>query len=340
MNITMSDIVSEQTRQPQPEKTPLTTPNPASLLSQESTPVLSGKVENMNDLLDLTSPKDKQKRRREEDGVIKRAIQQVRDSGYNPEDPGWQTIFDLSKHYLIFMVENALAVLPQGRTIRDDLLQEGTISIMQAVKKFDSKAPNLFLTFASPWIKGAVYRAIIEQAYTIGRPVYVIEDGEKIEPLIVQHEIEHPESDTSTPAIEEIMKRTKLSRERVENYMKSRSTTLLETESLEQRNQYPSISRIPASEIHDPYAEHAYERIEHNFQELTELLAKNHVPQDDINMIILRYVDEASYPEIREILGIGSEIQDTTLRTRTTRILQGIRDNGTLYAKLQALVKV
>ena len=62
----------------------------------------------------------------------------------------------------------------------EDLIQEGSIGLMEAAKKFDEKRGFQFSTYATWWIRQKISRAIIQKAYEIRIPDYLVEKLRKL----------------------------------------------------------------------------------------------------------------------------------------------------------------
>ena len=114
---------------------------------------------------------------------------------------------DISEHNMRLVISIAKSYMNYGLPLKD-LIQEGSIGLDKAINKFDPSMGNRFSTFAVPWIRQAVSRAVANEGTTIKIPVHLSQRTTGIKramkSLLIEDEIE---SENASP--EEIYKKCK-----------------------------------------------------------------------------------------------------------------------------------
>lgn len=90
-------------------------------------------------------------------------------------DPS-QTCPPLAEENLSFVVHIAKRYRDRGVPF-EDLVAEGSVGLMKAVRRFDPANGTRFTTYASFWIRKAIIDALLEQPRTVHLPRYAREKG-------------------------------------------------------------------------------------------------------------------------------------------------------------------
>ncbi|MBQ3642425.1 sigma-70 family RNA polymerase sigma factor, partial [bacterium] len=123
---------------------------------------------------------------------------------------------------LKLVVSIARTVIHTSKLPMVDLIQEGNIGLMVAVDKFNYKFGYRFATYASWWIKQAMFKAISEQSHSVKIPVYIQETLSKYSKIKAEMEKET----NAEVKVEDVATKMNIEPFKINNYLIAYKMTL------------------------------------------------------------------------------------------------------------------
>jgi RNA polymerase sigma factor (sigma-70 family) len=131
------------------------------------------------------------------------------------------------KANLRLVVGMAMKFVGKGLPLAD-LIQEGNLGLIKAVKMYDASKGFRFSTYASWWIFQGISRALLDQTRIVRVPVRVIERANKVKKSMIKLRKEKGER----PAIEDIARETGISVKRLKKISRLTQTSVLSIDTL------------------------------------------------------------------------------------------------------------
>ena len=227
---------------------------------------------------------------------------------------------------LKLVITIARKVIHSSKIPMSDLIQEGNIGLMAAVDKFNWKFGYRFSTYASWWIKQAMFKAISEQSHCVKIPVYIQETLSKYSKI--KSEMEN--SGISEVKIEDVAKKMNIDSGKINNYLNAYKKSL----SLEGDYELNNGSEVKLADIIEDEKSSVSKEIEYNSikKEVVKLLSA--LKEREQKVITLRFGllggEKQTLEEIGRLYGVTKEC----IRQTEARALNKLKNNITygLYA--------
>ena len=128
----------------------------------------------------------------------------------------------LIKANLRLVVTIAKKAIHMSKIPMIDLIQEGNFGLMVAAEKFNYKLGYKFATYASWWIKQAMFKAISEQSHCMKIPVYIQETLSRFSKLKREMEREN----NCQVKTEDVAKKMNIPAEKIDTFLNAYSKTI------------------------------------------------------------------------------------------------------------------
>ncbi len=236
----------------------------------------------------------------------------------------------LIKANLKLVITIAKKVIHTSKLPMTDLIQEGNIGLMVAVDKFNWKFGYRFATYATWWIKQAMFKAISEQSHSVKIPVYIQETLSKYSKIKSELEKEGMED----VSINTVSKKMNIETDKINNYLNAYKKTL----SLEGDYEMLNGSEVRLADIIEDKTSSVTKELEYNYlkKEISSIISK--LKDREQKVIALRFGlnggDRQTLEQIGKLYGVTKEC----IRQTETRALNKLKSDVCSFDLLKTYV--
>lgn len=201
-----------------------------------------------------------------------------------------------------------------------DLIQEGNLGLMVAIEKFNWKLGYKFSTYASWWIKQAMFKALSEQSHCMKIPVYIQETLSKYSKLKSEMERKY----NCQVKSEAVAKEMNIAPEKIDVYLSAYSQAVSIESGIELNNgKEINVSDILEDERSCVWREVEFENLQKDIENVVSTLK----PREQ-EVVRMRYglgdSERCTLEEIGNLYGVTKEC----IRQTEKRALNKIRVSG------------
>ena len=210
---------------------------------------------------------------------------------------------ELIKANLKLVITIARKVIHTSKLPMVDLIQEGNIGLIVAVDKFNWKFGYRFATYASWWIKQAMFKAISEQSHCVKIPVYIQETLSKYSKVKSEMEKES----LKEVKISDVAKKMNMDADKIDNYLNAYKKTL----SLEGDYEMQNGSEVKLIDIIEDKKSSVQSEIEYESMKKDVVKMLTGLKDREQKVITMRFglngVEKQTLEEIGKIYGVTKE---------------------------------